>query len=190
MRRALVLVVAIVAACARPAAAWDPDWDRLDAGTIDRTPDPAPLVVPEGLHIVTDVYAGDVVTRSGDTTTYGTTTVSETPGTYARPIDVVGTGGESAYDGASLNGRARMSDGRPVAGTYYEDFVLTSSGFVSVNVVFFQDDSETHRRDAEPTTIPHPDGGTCYAELQRYCPGYGQGREGGRCRSPRPLPAQ
>ena len=156
MRRAFVLAAGIVAVFARPAAAWDPDWDALDAGTVDRRPDPAPLVVPEGLYLVTDVYAGDVVTRSGDTITYGTTTVSETPGTYARVIDVVGTGGASAYDGASLNGRAHASDGRPVAGTYYEDFVLSSSGFISVNVVFFQDDSETHRRDEEPTAIPRP----------------------------------
>ena len=36
-----------------------------------------------------------------------------------------------------------MPDGRAVAGTYYEDFVLTPQGFISVNIVFFQDDSLT-----------------------------------------------
>jgi hypothetical protein len=139
---ALVLV-ALLLARTGSAAAWDPFGDQTpDPGPVT-PPDPAPYVIPDGVYLVTDVYTGDVVTTSGDTTTYSTTTTRETPGTYARVIDVVGTGGDSAYDGASFNGRARLDDGRRVGGTYYEDFVLTAGGLVSVNVVFFQDDSET-----------------------------------------------
>lgn len=153
MKRVVVLALVFVAACSRPAAAWDPAWGELDAGTIDHTPDPAPFVIPAGLYLVTDVYAGDVITHSGDTTTYATNTVADTPGTFARVLDTVGTGGSSIFDGSSFNGRGSTTDGRGVAGTYYEDFVLTSSGFVSVNIVFFQDDTETrsHVTSPQPT---------------------------------------
>ncbi|HYK97836.1 MAG TPA: hypothetical protein VEU77_05530, partial [Candidatus Acidoferrales bacterium] len=152
MKRMLATLFLALAVNAQPALAWDPSWDHLDPGQVD-PPDPAPFVVPEGLYLVTDVYAGDVVTSNGDTTTYSTATLRETPGTYARVVDVVGTGDSSAYDGASFNGRAVTSGGRSVAGTYYEDFVLSSSGFVSVNIVFFEDDSETRRR-AASTSVP------------------------------------
>ena len=125
------------------ALAWDPFIDDLDTGGPTAPPDPAPLIVPEGLYLVTDIYTGDVVTTIGARTTYTTETAHETPGTYARVIDVVGSGDDSVFDGSSFNGRARLADGRAVAGTYYEDFVLTPTGFVSVNIVFFQDDSDT-----------------------------------------------
>ena len=154
MKRLLPAVLLALVMNAQPALAWDPFWDDFDPGPVD-PPDPAPFVVPEGLYLVTDVYAGDVVTTTGDTTTYSTTTIQDTPGTYARVVDVVGSGSSSAYDGASFNGRAVTTEGRSVAGTYYEDFVLTSSGFVSVNIVFFEDDSET-RRAAAPTPAPVP----------------------------------
>jgi len=66
----------------------------------------------------------------------------------------------SAYDGAAFNGRASMMDGRAVAGTYYENYVLTDSGFVAVSVVFFQDDSEIaralHAARPAPTTPSAP----------------------------------
>ena len=153
MKRTLAAILLALAMNAQPALAWDPFWDDFDPGTVD-PPDPAPFVVPEGLYLVTDVYAGDVVTTTGDTTTYSTATIQDTPGTYARVVDVVATGGSSSYDGASFNGRAATSGGQSVAGTYYEDFVLTSSGFVSVNIVFFEDDSETRRAAATPAPIP------------------------------------
>jgi hypothetical protein len=164
MRR-LLLVALVLLALSQPALAWDPFVNELDPG--DQTePDPVPLVVPEGIYLVTDVYAGDTVTRNGPTTTYSTVTVREMPGTYARVLESVGTGARSDLDGASFNGRASLPDGRAVAGTYYEDFVLTSQGFVSVNVVFFQDDSltigdqTTHRPPVvvEPSTPPPPGG--------------------------------
>jgi hypothetical protein len=154
MRRLVALVLVLVAIRSTPALAWDPVESDLDPGPSEPTaPDPAPFVVPSGLYLVTDVYRGDVVTANGTTTTYSTATVREMPGTYARVIDVVGTGDGSSFDGSSFNGRARLSDGRPVAGTYYEDYVLTAAGFTAVNIVFFQDDSETHAIIA-PTPAP------------------------------------
>lgn len=126
--------------------------DVLDPGGGGSPPAPTPIVLPPGLYLVTDIYAGSVVLSDGGTTTYSTLTVRATPGTYARVLDVVGTGAASAYDGRSFNGRGRLTDGRLIAGTYYETFVLTPTGFVAVNIVFFQDDSET-RTLVAPTPV-------------------------------------
>jgi hypothetical protein len=148
MRQALVVALTVaVVALGGPRA----NADELDPGIVEALP--APIVAPPGLYLVTDVYAGSVATTSGGTTTYRTLTVRATPGTYARLLAVVGTGVASAFDGLSFNGRARLSDGRSVAGAYYETFVLTATGFVSVNIVFFQDDSET-RAVVAPTSAP------------------------------------
>lgn len=117
------------------------DAHDLDPGQVD--PTPIPIEPPAGVYLVTEVYAGSVSTTSGATTTYRTLTVRATPGTYARLLDVVGTGMASAYDGRSFNGRARLSDGRAVAGAYYQTYVRTPTAFVPISVVFFQDDSET-----------------------------------------------
>lgn len=154
MKRACALLLVVLQlAGTRPALGWDPfGGPAFDEGPSD-PPDPAPLVVPDGLYAVTDVYAGDVVSTAGNTTVYSTVTVRDDPGTFARVVDVVGTGQASRFDGASFNGRGRLPDGRPVAGTYYESFVLTPSGYVSVGFVFFQDDTTT--RDAPaPTAAP------------------------------------
>lgn len=138
------LAAVLTIAQAQPALGWDPfASDTEDAVDTSSPSDAPPFVIPDGLYVVTDVYTGDIVTSSGATTTYATTTTHETPGTWARVVDTVGTGESSAIDGASLNGRARMPDGQLVAGTYYQDFVLTEAGFVAVNIVFFQDDSIT-----------------------------------------------
>ena len=79
------LLLAPIAAifCASPVNA-----DELDAGFSDPTPPPfsAPAV-PADLHLVTDVYAGDVVDSSGNTTTYSTATVRDMPSTYNDPGD-------------------------------------------------------------------------------------------------------
>ncbi len=123
MRRILFLAIVLVATGVQPASAWDPFADELSEGS-DPTPDPAPFVVPDGIYAVTDVYAGDVVSTSGNTTTYTTETVHDAPGTYARVVDVIGSGSSSFFDGSSFNARAVLPDGRPVAGTYYDDFVL------------------------------------------------------------------
>jgi len=139
MRSAVALGCALLVLWTRPAVAWDP-FARGAADDAPASPSPARLVVPPDLYVVTDVYDGDVVITSGNTTVYSTTTVRHTPGTYARVIDVVATGEASRFDGDSFNRRARLADGRLVAGTYYEDFILTAAGFVSVNIVFFQDD--------------------------------------------------
>jgi hypothetical protein len=147
MRRTLPVAFLLLLVHAELASAWTSI--ELDEGNVDA--DPSPFVVPSGLYVVTDVYSGNVVTSTGSTTTYSTATVKDTPGTFARVVDVVGTGVASAYDGRSFNGRARLPDGRLVAGTYYEDFVLTPAGYVSVNIVFFQDDSVSI---AAPTPLP------------------------------------
>lgn len=148
------LVAGLVVTVGSVLSAQPGSADELDAGFTELAqPKLTAPPVPEGLYLVTDVYAGQVVATSGNTTTYATATVSEVPGTYARVVDVVRTGDSSAFDDRSFNGRGRLTDGRSIAGTFYEDFVLTSAGFVSVNIVFFQDDSET--RDA-PRTSPAP----------------------------------
>lgn len=108
-------------------------------------PDPVAFVVPAGLYYVTDTYVADVVVTTEATTTYSTTTVHESTGSYARVVDTVDTGASSLFDGRAFNGRGALTDGRALAGTYYENFVLTADGYVPVSIVFFQDDSETRR---------------------------------------------
>jgi hypothetical protein len=112
--------------------------------------------VPAGLYFVTDTYLADVVATAGATTTYSTTTVHQSTGTYARVIDTVDTGTSSAFDGSAFNGRGALTDGRALAGTYYENFVLTATGYVPVSIVFFQDDSETRRQASASTRSQTP----------------------------------
>ena len=162
MKRLFVatLLAALIVPSA-PAAAWDPDADTTavpaDPPAAPADPPAAPepaIVAPDGVYLVTDIYVTDVTTRTGSTTTYDTVTAHDTPGTYARVLEIVPTGGKSAFDGASFNARTTLSDGRPVAGTYYQDYVLTDAGFVAVNIVFFQDDSETAAGTAGPAATP------------------------------------
>ena len=159
-RLILVASVVLTVAAARPAVGWDPNVDPLPAvASPSWTPEPAPVPPPPGIYLVTDTWAGDIVTHAGPVTTYSTDTVHQTTGSYARVLDIVGTGGSSAFDGAAFNGRGSLTDGRPVAGTYYENYILTDAGFVPVSVVFFQDDSEIARAMRElaatrPVTAP------------------------------------
>lgn len=156
MIRLALLLVACLSASTTPAAAWDPYWDEYEPAWEPAPPPPA-AVIPAGIYYVTEVYVGDVVSVSGPVTTYTTATVSDTPGTYARVADTVGTGAASAFDGSAFNGRATLGDGRPVAGTYYENFVLTGGTFVPVSIVFFQDDSELAAPPPpSPTPVPTP----------------------------------
>ncbi|HKW79220.1 MAG TPA: hypothetical protein VJQ09_08955, partial [Candidatus Limnocylindria bacterium] len=115
-----------------------------------------PAQMPMGLYRVSEVYLADVVTRSGDLTSYSTTTRHEVTDTYARVLDQVGTGARSAYDGAAFNGRAALSRGALVAGTYYQNYVFDGTTFRPVSIVFFQDDSELARRGARPVPSPAP----------------------------------
>jgi hypothetical protein len=117
-------------------------------------PDPFAFTVPAGLYYVTDTYVADVVATVDTTTTYSTTTAHVSTGTYARVVDTVDTGASSAFDGMAFNGRGALTDGRGLAGTYYENFVLTATGYIPVSVVFFQDDSETRRRGSASTPAP------------------------------------
>ena len=174
MIRLAVLLATCLIALTAPAAAWDPYWDdwwweepvvSYQPEPVDDiwwwhepawepAPPPPPVpVVPHGIYYVTEVYVADVVSVSGPVTTYSTATISDAPGTYARVADTVGTGASSAFDGTAFNGRATLGDGRPVAGTYYENFILTGGTFVPVSVVFFQDDSVVA---APPPPTPAP----------------------------------
>ena len=151
MIRLALLIVMCLAAWTTPAAAWDPyrdDW-WWEEPLVPYEPEP---IVPAGIYFVTEVYVGDVVSVSGAVTTYSTATVADTPGTYARVVDTVGTGASSVFDGSAFNGRALLGDGRAVAGTYYENFILSGGTFVPVSVVFFQDDSVV----APPAPTPPP----------------------------------
>ena len=162
-RAAAAAVVAAIVLWPSSALAWDPFCDdgRLDSPEPERDADPAPLIAPPpGIYYVTDTYVADVVTSSGPVTTYSTTTVHESTGSYARVLDIVGTGASSAFDGSAFNGRRALGDGRAVAGTYYENYVLGAGGFVPVSVVFFQDDAELARllaaSPAPPAAIASP----------------------------------
>ena len=165
MNRSLVVAASLAATliAATPACAWDPDsedWSFDPPEGAAWAPEPAPVAPPEGIYLVTETYVDDIVTRSGPVTTYATETVHETTGSYARVLESVATGARSGYDGAAFNGRAELTDGRSVAGTYYENFILTDAGYIPVSVVFFQDDLEIARaaRAAAPTSgqIPGP----------------------------------
>jgi hypothetical protein len=146
--------LAFVLVCSSPARARDPfgDEGRSEPVPPEGGLDPAPFIAPPpDLYYVTDTYVADVVTTSGPLTTYATTTVHESTGSYARVLETVGTGASSVYDGSAFNGRRSLADGRLVAGTYYENYVLTEGGFVPVSIVFFQDDAELARLLATPT---------------------------------------
>ncbi len=162
MKRTVLLVtVTLWSLSTTPALARDPYRDDIDERSPlpAWTPEPAPVAAPPGVYLVTETYAGDSIVRSGPLTTYSTETVHEVTGSYARVLETVATGSSSAYDGAAFNGRASLTDGRGVAGTYYENYVRTDFGFVPVSVVFFQDDSEFARATAvssRPGQIPAP----------------------------------
>jgi hypothetical protein len=158
-RLTLAVVVVTLVASSQPGLARDPyrdDGDLDQPGPASWSPGPAPVAPPPGIYLVTDTYAGDSVTRSGPLTTYATETVHETTGSYARVLETVGTGGPSSYDGAAFNGRAALTDGRSVAGTYYENYIWSDVGFVPVSVVFFQDDSEVAREQSRVRVEPSP----------------------------------
>ena len=139
-----------------PAYAREPLEDELPRIPAPPVPGPVAFVVPAGLYYVTDTYVADVVATSDATTVYSTTTVHESTGTYARVIDTVDTGTSSAFDGMAFNGRGALTNGQALAGTYYENFVLTASGYVPVSIVFFQDDSETKRRQDLSASVVAP----------------------------------
>lgn len=146
--------LALVLILSSPAFARDPfrNEGRSQPVPPEAALDPAPFIAPPpDLYYVTDTYVADVVTTSGPLTTYATTTVHESTGSYARVLETVGTGASSVYDGTAFNGRRSLGDGRLVAGTYYENYVLAENGFVPVSIVFFQDDAELARLLALPT---------------------------------------
>lgn len=164
MNRSLMLAASIAAMliATSPACAWDPDWDvgRADPDPGNGwTPGSELAAAPDGVYLVTETYVDDVVTHSGAVTTYATETTHEITGSYAKVLESVATGAPSGYDGAAFNGRAALTDGRSVAGTYYENYIRTDSGYIPVSVVFFQDDLEIARatRSIPPASRPAAD---------------------------------
>jgi hypothetical protein len=168
-RQSAAATLALLLLSSSPALAWDPYRERSNPPAPARDPDPAPFIAPPpGIYYVTDTYVADEVTSSGPLTTYSTTTVHESTGSYARVLDTVSTGTSSAFDGSAFNGRRTLGDGRSVAGTYYENYALIDGGFVPVSVVFFQDDAELARLRAAGTpppavSTPPPSGPTATA---------------------------
>ncbi len=159
MSRMLVFAALFVAtlAATSPACAWDPDSDGelFDGPDPDRAAPGEPVVVrPEGIYLVNETYVDDVVSHNGAVTTYATETVHEITGSYARVLESVPTGAWSGYDGSAFNGRAALTDGRAVAGTYYENYVRTDAGFLAVSIVFFQDDIEVARASQAAAQVP------------------------------------
>lgn len=148
----LLVIALVLLGGASSALAWDPlrqTGRATQAPTPAPSVDPAPFIAPPpGIYYVTDTYVADVVTTSGAFTAYTTTTVHESTGSYARVLDVVATGVSSVYDGAAFNGRRTLSDGRAIAGTYYQNYVAIDGRFVPVSIVFFQDDAEWRRLSA------------------------------------------
>ena len=173
MNRAATLVVLLLLLAGAPAGAWSEDADEPGDGP-PAVPEPAAwdleqpggpvaesssvreVLAPEGIYLVTETYLRDTVTVEGPRTTYSTETLEWSPGTYARELETVGTGVGSALDGAAFNERTTLSDGRSVAGTYYENFVRTGDGFIPVSIVFFQDDAELARIGQAPTAGAAP----------------------------------
>ena len=141
---------------ASPDAFAPPDPMSASAAPVEPPALPAPVVQPEGLYAVNEPWTGDQRIVVGDTTTYTSTAENRLTGTFARVADAVGTGQPSPFDGASFNDRMARSDGRPVAGTYYENYVPTADGFVLVSIVFFQDDSELALHPAPGLSAPAP----------------------------------
>ncbi|MSQ37837.1 MAG: hypothetical protein EXR61_05945 [Chloroflexi bacterium] len=173
MMRVVALVAVLLVVVGGPVAAWSEDGDDRGDGPSVPEPvawefelpglpvaEPPPATeafVPEGIYFVTETYVRDIVTVEGPRTTYSTETLDWSPGTYARELETVGTGVGSTLDGAAFNERTTLSDGRSVAGTYYENFVRTGLGFIPVSIVFFQDDAELARVGRSPTAaIPGP----------------------------------
>jgi hypothetical protein len=154
--RAALSLTSILLLSSVPAYAREPledEWPPIPAPPVA---DPVAFVVPAGVYYVTDTYVADVIATSDATTVYSTTTVHESTGTYARVIDTVDTGASSPFDGMAFNGRGARTNGQALAGTYYENFVLSAGGYVPVSIVFFQDDSETRRRRSLPSSTVAP----------------------------------
>lgn len=170
MRRALAALGAFVLLGSAPAHACE--FACFDGGAISLArpapravvrpaptprPAPRPAVQPAavaaslGLHRVTQVWAGDFVTRSGPVTTYSSRTVQQDAGTYAKQVATATTGQSTAYDSALSNGRAALSDGRAVGGDIYANYVWNGLSLRLDRYVFFQSD-----REVAPTPAPAP----------------------------------
>lgn len=136
--------------------AWaEPEPVVAPAPAVIPAPDPMAEAAALGLHAVTEVFAGHVVTTAGDLTTYTSASAALDAGTAARVVATVSTGESTAYDDLVLGGRTTLTDGRAVAGQIYENYVWNGSEWVVNAYVFFQDDAELARA-AQATPTPPP----------------------------------
>jgi hypothetical protein len=154
------LVSTAVLAAMTLGSSWARAWDAdLEDRPVDQPEGDVPAVArlplapPDGVYLVTETYVDDIVIREGPVTTYATETIDRITGSYARVLETVATGAGSGFDGAAFNGRAALTDGRAVAGTYYENYIRTEDGFVAVSIVFFQDDVEIARARREAAAV-------------------------------------
>lgn len=120
-----------------------------------RAPTAAQVAAAQGLHPVSIVKTGDVVSQQGNTTTYRTTTAQMDAGTFAKKVDSVGTGQASRYDARASGQRLTNSSGAGVSGDWYASYVCTGAGCTLSGFVFFADDRET-RAAPQPTAPPPP----------------------------------
>ncbi len=120
------------------------------------TPVPVAVVPPSDTYRVDQVYAGDVVSSSGASTTITTSSVQQDPGTVARVVEIVGTGQATAFEGQTLNQRLGFADGTQSGGQVIETFYYAGSSWIHSSYVFWHDDSLTSLTAPVPTPAPTP----------------------------------
>jgi len=96
-RRTAAAALAVLVVSSSQALAWNPVREDRQSEPVapqaSREPDPAPFIAPPpDLYYVTDTYVADVVTSTGLVTTYSTSTIHESTGSYARVLETVATG--------------------------------------------------------------------------------------------------
>lgn len=135
--------------------AWaEPEPLAPPAAAVIPATDPMAEAAALGLHAVTEVFAGHVVTTTGDLTTYTSASATLDAGTAARVVANVSTGESTAYDDLVIGGRTTLTDGRAVAGQIYENYVWSGYEWVVSAYVFFQDDAELARATQATPTPP------------------------------------
>jgi hypothetical protein len=144
MRRAALLAIALALCTTSPAAGYDPDAVSPSEPNPAQPAPSEPTALqstystvshPPDLYRVTDAYAGDTVLRTGNAISYTTLTTPVQADAYARVLGTVASGELSPWDSLAFNGRGALTDGRPIAGTFYENFIREGDRFLSWSVV-------------------------------------------------------
>ena len=112
-RRAAAIALVLLVLGSSPGLARDPFAEHPSERDVPRRfPDPAPFIAPPpGLYYVTETYVADVITSSGPLTTYSTTTIHESTGSYARVLETVAPAPPSLrLQGLQRDSRSPMVD--------------------------------------------------------------------------------